>query len=89
MDLEVKSNYRIFPVEKCGIDFVGYRIYHNRIYLRKSIKLKMLKLFDKCMSGEITYDEFHRRMPSYFGWLKYSTDNYLKNYILSNLKYRE
>ena len=89
LDLEVKSNYRIFPVEKCGINFVGYRIYHNRIYLRKSIKLKMLKLFDKYMSGEITYDEFHRRMPSYFGWLKYSTDNYLKNYILSNLKYRE
>lgn len=89
LDLEVKPNYRIFPVAKQGIDFVGYRIYPNKILLRKSIKLRMLRLFDSYMQGKLTYDEFHRRIPSYFGWLKYTTDSYLKNHILYNLKYRE
>ena len=66
LDLEVKPNYRIFPV-KTGIDFVGYKIYPDKILLRKSIKLHMLKLLDQYMLGKITYNEFYRRMPSYMG----------------------
>ena len=38
LKLVVKSNYQIFPVEKRGIDFVGYVFYHTHTRLRKSIK---------------------------------------------------
>lgn len=43
LDLEIKSNYQIFPVNKRGIDFVGYKFYHNYILLRKSIKNKFIE----------------------------------------------
>src|SRR5665811_744673 len=39
--LEVKGNWQIFPVEKRGIDFLGYRFFHDYVLLRKSIKQKL------------------------------------------------
>lgn len=36
LHLAVKANYQIFPVEARGIDFIGYRIWRNRIILRKT-----------------------------------------------------
>lgn len=88
LKLEVKTNYRIFPVSQ-GIDFVGYMIYSNKIRLRKSIKIRLLKLLNRYMRGEVSYNEFHRRFASYKGWLKYTTDKRLIYYINENLKYRE
>lgn len=38
LKLTVKENYQIFPIEKRGIDFVGYKFYHSHILLRKGIK---------------------------------------------------
>lgn len=57
LDLRLKPNYQIFPVDDRGIDFVGYRFYHTHVLLRKSIK--------------IDRQELRRRMQSYFGWLKF------------------
>lgn len=88
LKLEVKTNYRIFPVSQ-GIDFVGYMIYSNKIRLRKSIKIRLLKLLNRYMRGEVSYNEFHKRFASYKGWLKYTTDKRLIYYINENLKYRE
>ncbi len=41
LNLALKDNYQIYPVESRGIDFVGYVCYHDHILLRKSIKLKL------------------------------------------------
>lgn len=38
LELKVKDNYQIYPVESRGIDFVGYVCYHKYTKLRKSIK---------------------------------------------------
>lgn len=88
LKLEVKTNYRIFPVSQ-GIDFVGYVIYPNKIRLRKLIKIRLLRLLNCYMEGRISYIEFHKRFASYKGWLQYTTDKGLINYINKNLKYRE
>lgn len=46
-NLELKSNYQIFEVEKRGIDFCGYVFYHDKILLRKSTKLNMIEKLTK------------------------------------------
>lgn len=38
LNLDIKDNYQIFPVESRGIDFVGYVIRHKYVLLRKSTK---------------------------------------------------
>ncbi len=39
--LTMKGNWQVFPIDDRGIDFVGYRIYRDRILLRKSTKIRM------------------------------------------------
>lgn len=39
--LSMKDNWQIFPIDDRGIDFVGYRIYRDRVLLRKSTKKRM------------------------------------------------
>lgn len=43
LNLEIKSNYQVFPVDKRGIDWCGYKHYHTHTLLRKSIKKKYIK----------------------------------------------
>ena len=72
LKIEIKQNYKIIDIDKEGIDFVGYKFYHNRILLRKSIKLKIIKTVNKYVNGLIDYDTFNKIMSSYRGWLKYA-----------------
>lgn len=78
LKLELKSNYQIFPVDKRGIDFVGYKFYHTYILLRKSIKKKLFKNINNIKS-----------FPSYIGWLKYCNSKNLlsKIYNITNLHF--
>jgi len=43
LKLEVKGNHQIFPVDKRGIDFVGFRHYTTHTLLRKTIKQNYIK----------------------------------------------
>lgn len=43
LNLELKSNYQLFPTDVRGIDFVGYVHYTTHTLLRKSIKKKYIK----------------------------------------------
>lgn len=43
LNLEIKSNYQIFPVEKRGIDWCGFKHYHTHTLIRKSIKKNYIK----------------------------------------------
>lgn len=47
LDLKIKGNYQVFPVEDRGIDFVGYRFWHTHTLLRKRIKKTLLRLLLK------------------------------------------
>lgn len=41
--MHMKDNWQVFPIQDRGIDFVGYRIYRDRILLRKSTKIRMVR----------------------------------------------
>lgn len=41
LKLSLKSNWQIFPTYKRGIDFVGYRIFYDKVLLRKSTYKKL------------------------------------------------
>jgi len=76
LKLEVKGNYQIFPVDKRGIDFVGYRFYHTHILLRKRIKQNFArKLFKNPSTSSIA---------SYLGWLKHCNAKHLTKKLLPN-----
>ena len=61
LKLELKSNYQIFPVNKRGIDFIGYKFYHTYIKLRPSIKKRFIKM--------IKHNKNKKSIASYKGWI--------------------
>lgn len=65
--LLIKGNWQVFPVEKRGIDFVGFRHFHHFRLLRKRI-LKNTKRATRAMSK---YPNKHNWSAciSYYGWL--------------------
>lgn len=86
LELKVKDNYRIYPVESRGIDFVGYVCYHKYTKLRKSIKRKLFKAIKKFKKNKITQDGLEKKFASYFGWLKYCNSKHLLQKIYSETK---
>lgn len=74
LNLTIKPNYQIFPVDSRGIDFLGYRFFHGYTLLRKSIKKKMIKAV---ASGN------QKAFPSYHGWMKHANCYNLQNKYLN------
>ena len=69
LNLEVKGDYQIFPVEARGIDFIGYVFRHSHIRLRKSIKQNFARKMAKNKSSV--------SIASYYGWLKHCNGSHL------------
>lgn len=65
LNLEIKNNYQIFPVEKRGIDFLGYRFFHTHILLRKRIKQRFARAVAK------QNDNIKQTHAAYWGWAKH------------------
>lgn len=59
LNLELKSNYQVFPISTRGIDFVGYKFYHTHILLRKGIKKRFIKM--------INFNNNDKSKASYYG----------------------
>lgn len=79
LHLQLKRNYQVFPIDKRGIDFLGYRFFHNYSLLRKRI-LKNIKSSLKKIDNTriLTYKE-NCTINSYKGWLKYCNSYRLHN----------
>ncbi len=60
LNLDVKNNYQIFPVESRGIDFVGYVIRHKYVLLRKTTKKNFARKVAKGASPHV--------VAAYKGW---------------------
>jgi uncharacterized membrane protein (DUF2068 family) len=74
LDLSIKSNWQIFPINKRGIDFLGYKFYHNYIKVRKSIVKKFkhkVKMINKYIDSK-TNTNIINSIMSYYGWFKHS-----------------
>jgi RNA-directed DNA polymerase len=76
LDLNLKPNWQIFPVNSRGIDFLGYKSYHNYILLRKSIKNRFIKM--------VKYNYNSKSLASYNGWLKWCNSKNLKQKYIKN-----
>lgn len=67
LKLNIKSNYQIFPVDARGIDFLGYRFFHDYTLVRKSI----VNHFKKRLQ-QLTGDQLARSKASYYGWFTHA-----------------
>jgi RNA-directed DNA polymerase len=71
-NLTIKANWQIFPVDARGIDFLGYRFFHDYTLVRKSIAKK----FQKAAKRRTT-DSYMNSVMSYLGWLQYANSRNL------------
>jgi RNA-directed DNA polymerase len=74
LDLEVKSNYQVFPVAARGIDFVGYKCYHTHTMLRDGIKRRFIRM--------IRRNKNEKSINAYNGWLSHCDSINLRNRYL-------
>ena len=74
LKLSINKNYQIFPVDKRGVDYLGYKIYHTHVLLRKSIKKRMFKSVSK-----INYSNYEIKSIAYKGWLIHCNSINLQN----------
>jgi retron-type reverse transcriptase len=77
-DLKIKENWQVFPIEARGLDFVGYRFFHNRTILRKRIYKKARYVFSRKTK--------HKAYYSYYGWCKHAniTEFMIKHGVYKN-----
>lgn len=86
LKLTIKPNWQIFPTAARGVDFVGYRIYRNKVKLRKGVYKKLRRKSSDVIEyfkrkGAITYSQWCS-IESYKGWIGYcSRDGLYKKYI--------
>lgn len=73
LKLIIKGNYQIFPVDKRGIDFLGYRFFHDYVLLRKSIaqRFKAKMLYIKQNWRQMKPISIIGSVMSYRGWLQH------------------
>lgn len=75
LHLTIKENYQVFPVEKRGIDFVGYRFYHTHTLLRKGIKKRFAKM--------LATNRTAQSIAAYKGWLAHCNSKNLTKKLLN------
>lgn len=73
LNLHLKDNWQVFPVDARGVDFIGFRCFHGYTLLRKrtckKFKAKMKVILQKQEAGLlISYSEWCSA-NSYCGWL--------------------
>lgn len=86
LNLHFKDNWQIFKVDSRGIDFVGYRLYHTHILLRKRIKQNFCRKITKLNKKDIDKDDYKQKICSYIGWIKHCNG---RNLFSKMLKYKE
>lgn len=64
LDLQLKSNWQIFPTYTRGVDFLGFRFFNRFILIRKSIK----KAYCKTIKQKQSIQNM-QKFASYYGWL--------------------
>ncbi len=72
LNLQLKYDWQVFPVDVRGIDFLGYRFFHDYTLVRKSI----VKRFKRKYKQNST-----KSIPAYWGWFKWADSyNLVKKY---------
>ncbi len=87
--MTMKKNWQVYPIDVRGIDFVGYRIYRNKILLRTRTKKRMKRacanLQELVDEGYSLNESQHGTVWSYYGMLKWCDSNRLKKLTVAPL----
>lgn len=89
LNLIVKRNYQVFPVDARGIDFLGYVFYHTHTLLRKSIKQKLCRRVAKLNKRKNVpiKEQYKQQICSWWGWCKYCNSINLVNKLSKTFPY--
>lgn len=81
LNIELKRNWQVFPVDKRGIDFLGYRFFHTHTLLRKSIKKNFVKSINNINKNheKLSHTTIINSLMSYWGWFKHCNSKNLQN----------
>ncbi len=71
LNLKLKGNYQVFPVDARGIDFVGYVFRHTHILMRKSIKQNFCRRAAKLNKRNLPAKEYKQMIAPWLGWAKH------------------
>ncbi len=77
LNLKVKENYQVFPVEARGIDFLGYVFYHTHTKLRKTIKQNFARA--------VRNGNSQASIAAYSGWTKHCNANHLMKKLTNEI----
>jgi RNA-directed DNA polymerase len=75
LNLAIKKDYQVFPVDERGIDFVGYVFRHTHVRMRKGIKQNFARAVAK--------NKGPQSIASYIGWAKHCNSKHLLKKILN------
>lgn len=86
LNLTLKNNWQIFPVDKRGIDFLGYKFYHEHTLLRKSISIRFKQRMQQIKKEHqyLTPINIISGVMSYNGWMKYANTHNLQSKYIDN-----
>ncbi len=90
--LRLNPKTSIFPVDKCGVDFLGYRSFRTHTILRKSSarRLRNKVKFIEEKYHTMSPDQILGSLGSYHGWLKHcDCHNFGRKYLYDNPKIRK
>ena len=87
--LSIKENYQIFPTNIRGVDFLGYRFFHDFTLLRKSIAIRFKNKIKNIKKNhyEMSKTNIINGIMSYYGWTKHGDCKQLfDKYIDTNIQ---
>jgi len=84
LNLKLKDNWQVFSVDIRGIDFLGYRFFHDYTLLRKSISTKFKHTIVKINTVQPKHSNIVNQIMSYDGWMKPANCYNLKTRYLNN-----
>ena len=87
LGLRLNPKTSIFPVDRCGVDFLGYRTFRTHTILRKSSARRLKKKVREIEQNYLTMspDAILGSLGAYHGWLKHcDCYNFGRKYLYEN-----
>ena len=87
LGLRLNPKTSIFPVDRCGVDFLGYHTFRTHTILRKSSARRLKTKVHEIEKNYLTMspDEILGSLGAYHGWLKHcDCHNFGRKYLYEN-----
>lgn len=87
--LRVKHNVKVIPVDKEGLNFIGYVFRHTHVLIRKRIKKHLWKKVNRMSKSKPPIEQARQELAGHWGWLKHCDSKHLQKSINEKLGYNE